>query len=52
MVEKPRVAELIVAGDLNVDLEKVSGWGQDEDIAAAVATSCLEYLAGHFFPRR
>ena len=42
---------MIVAGDLNVDLEKEGGQVRDEEITAAVVTAGLEDLAGHFFPR-
>ena len=52
MAERPRGMELIVAGDLNVDLEKAGGQGQDEEIATSVATEVLEDLAGYFLPRR
>ena len=53
MVEKPRGAELIIAGDLNVELGKTGNRERDEDITAAVATAGLEHMAGHhFFPKR
>ena len=52
MAERPRGMELIVAGDLNVDLEKAGGQGQDEEIATSVATAVLEDLSGYFLPRR
>ena len=52
MAEKPRGAELIVAGDLNVELGKTGSRGRDEEITAAVATAGLEDMVGqHFFPR-
>ena len=50
MAERPRGTELIVAGKLNMDLEKAGGQGQYKKIAMAVATAGLEDLAGHFFP--
>ena len=45
MKERPRRSELIVAGDFNVDMEGTDGWGQDEKIAAAIATVGLEDLS-------
>ena len=51
MTEKPRGAELIVAGDLNVYHGKVGGWGRDEEITA-VAMAGLEDIVGHYFLRR
>ena len=36
---------LIVVGDFNLDLEGTDGWGQDEKIAAAIATVGLEDLS-------
>ena len=45
-----RRAELIVVGKFDVDLKKTGDRVQDEDITAAVATTGLEDLAGHFFP--
>ena len=41
MAERPRGTELIVAGNLNVDLEKAGGQGWNDDTTAAVATSGL-----------
>ena len=52
MAERPRGTELIVAGNLNVDLDKAGVQGWDEEIMATVATAGLEDLAGHFPPRR
>ena len=39
---------MISEGSLNVDLEKAGSWGWDEEIVAAVATTSLEDLVGHF----
>ena len=50
MAEKLRGIDLIVAVDLNVDLEKSGGWGRNEEIAAAVATTGLGDLVGHSSP--
>ena len=53
MVEKPRGTELIVVGDLNVELGKTCIRLRDEEILAAVSTIGLEDMAvHHFFPRR
>ena len=48
MAERPRVAELIFAGNSNMDLEKTGRQGWDEEIVAAVDTSGLEGLVEHF----
>ena len=50
--ECPRGIQLIVTGYLNADLERIGGRGQDEEIAAVVATAGLEDLLGHLLPRR
>ena len=52
MAERPRGAELIVAGDFNVDLENTGGRGRYEEITAAVATAFLEDLAGNLLLQR
>ena len=52
MAERTRGTELIVAEDLNVDLESTGGRGQDEEITAAVLTAGLEDLLVHFLPSR
>ena len=52
MVEKPRETDLIVAGDLNVDLGKAGSRGRDEEITVAVVMAGLEDLPGYFFLRR
>ena len=52
MAERLRGTELIVAGDLNVDIERTVGRGQDEDIATAVATAGLEDILAHFLLQR
>ena len=53
MAEKPSGAELIVAGDLNVELGKTGIKGREEEITGAVASTGLEDMAGHhLFPRR
>ena len=51
MAERPRGTELIVTGDLNLDMERTGGWGRDEEIADAVATAGLEDILAHFLPQ-
>ena len=48
---KPRGAELLVAGDFNIDLAAPEGDRRAEDIATALATEGLEDLARHLLPR-
>ena len=50
--ERPRGAELIFSGDLNVDLERTGGRRLDELIAVAVATVGLEDISAHFLLRQ
>ena len=47
---KPRGAELLVAGDFNVDLASPEGDRRAEDIATSLATEGLEDMARHFLP--
>ena len=49
MSERPRAAELVIAGNINVNLERVGGQDRDKDIATVVVTSGLEDPSGHFF---
>ena len=44
-------AELIFAGDLNVDLERTGRRRLDKEIAVAVVTVGLEDISTHFLPR-
>ena len=48
---KPRGAELLVEGDLNVDIAAPEGDRRAEDIATELATAGLEDMARHFLPR-
>ena len=48
---KPRGAELLVAGDFNVDLTSPEGDRRAEDIATLLVTEVLEDMARHFLPR-
>ena len=45
---RPRGAELLLAGDLNVDLATPEGDMRAEDIAMTLATEVLEDMARHF----
>ena len=51
MAKRPMGTELIVLGDLNVDLKKAGGRGRDEEISLTLATAGLEDIVGHFLPR-
>ena len=48
---RPRGAELLVAGDFNVDLVTPEGGRRAEDIATTLATEVLENMEIHFLPR-
>ena len=48
---KPRGAELLVAGDFNVDIAAPEGDRRAGDIATELATEGLEDMARHFLPR-
>ena len=48
---KPMGAELLVAGDFNVNLTSPEGDWRSEDIATLLATEGLEDMVQHFLPR-
>ena len=48
---KPWGAELLVAGDFNVNIAAAEGDQRVEDIAAELVTAGLEDMAQHFLPR-
>ena len=50
--ERPKGAELLVAGDLNINLTAPDGDWREEDIATTIATEGLEDMALHFLPRQ
>ena len=50
--ERPKGAELRVAGDMNVNLADPEGDRREEGIAATLETEGLEDMAAHFLPRR
>ena len=50
--ERPRGAELLVAGDFNVNLADPEGDRRREDIVAAMGMEGLEDMSAHFLPRR
>ena len=48
---RPRGAELLVAGDFNINLATPEGGRRAEDIATMIATEGLKDMAKHFLPR-
>ena len=50
--ERPKGAELLVAGDLNINFAAPEGDRREENIAATFATEELEDMAPHFLPRQ
>ena len=52
MVEWQRGEDLVFAGYLNVDLDRMGGRLLDEDIAVTVAMVGLEDISAHFLPRQ
>ena len=48
---KPQGAELLVAGDFNVDIAEPEGNRRAEDIATELTTAELEDMARHFLSR-
>ena len=49
--DRPKGAELMVAGDLNTNLAALEGDRREEDIPATIAPEGLEDMAQHFLPR-
>ena len=52
MAERLRGTELMIVGDLNVDLERTGRWGRDKEIAATVEMAGLEDMLEQFLPRQ
>ena len=50
--ERPKGAEMLVAGDMNINLEEPEGNRREEDIAATLATEGMEDMAAQFLLRR
>ena len=50
--ERPKGAELLVAGDLNINFAAPEGDRIEEDIATTIATELLKDMAPHFLPRQ
>ena len=48
--ESPKGAELLVAGDLNINFAEPEGNRREEDIAATLVTEVMEDMAAHFLP--
>ena len=51
LMERPKGAELLVAGDLNINFAEPEGDWREEYIAATLVTEGLEDMAAHFLPR-
>ena len=49
--ERPTGAELLVAGNMNINLAEPEGYRREEDIAETLATEGLEDMAAHFLLR-
>ena len=49
--ERPKGAELLIAGDLNINFVAPGGDRREEDIAATFATEGLEDMVPHSLPR-
>ena len=49
--ERPQVLELMVAGDLNSNMEQPEGYWREEDIVAALTVAGLEDMSSHFLLR-
>ena len=50
IVHQPRGTDLLVASDLNADLESLDGNKRDESISSAMAMEVLEDMEEHFLP--
>ena len=50
--KRPKGAEMLVAGDLNINFAAPECDRREEDIAATLATEVLEDMAAHFLLRR
>ena len=50
--ERPEGAELMVAGDMNINLAEPEGNQREEYIAATLATEGMKDMVAHFLPRR
>ena len=46
--ERPRGSEMLVAGDLNANLDHPEGYRREEEIAAALIEAGFEYMSSHF----
>ena len=50
--ERPKGAELLVAGNMNANLAEPEGDRREEDITATLETEGIEDMAANFLPRR
>ena len=48
--DRPKGAELLVAGDLNINIAAPEGDRREEDITTTIATEGLEDMDPHFLP--
>ena len=49
--ERPQGLEILVIGDLNVNLKDPEGYQREEDIVAALTAMGLEYMMAQFLPQ-
>ena len=49
--EQSKVLELLVAGDLNINLAALEGDRREEDSGTTITTDGQEDMAPHFLPR-
>ena len=50
--ERPQVLDMLVAGDLNSNLEQPGGYWRKEEIVAVLTTAVFEDMLSYFLPRR
>ena len=50
MAEQPIETDMIVAGDLNMYLERMGGRGWDKEITVVVVMARLEEISAQFLP--
>ena len=50
--ERPKGAELLVAGDLNINIADPEGDRREEDTETTIATEVLEDMSSHFLPQQ
>ena len=50
LIERPKGSELLVVGDMNINLAESEGDRRKEDITLTLATEGLEDMVVHFLP--